>query len=180
MYTRRNRGLAAIGALGVGALVFALGAGAAKAPRLAGKYSTDLTVTYVKSLVGVAKGSHAVRVWTFTPKCATGSCVTLLGRPSIAPGSTTVYVYTLKPVSATQYKGSIKPLLVPCLNPNGSVSFANGIVNYQTIVLNVTRASGGKVTAFTGTQHTIGVPNAAGKAHNCMSGEQRATFKGHS
>jgi hypothetical protein len=177
MSTRRRP--AAAVSLGVIALVCALGASAAKAPRLAGKFQTDLRVTFVKSLVGVAAGSHAVRTWTFVPKCASGSCMTLLDRPSIAPRSTTVYIYTLKPISAKQYKGSIKPVVVPCLNPNGSVRVSNGLVNSQTIVLNVTKASGGKVTAFTGTQHTIGIANAAGKAQGCVNGEQRATFTGH-
>ena len=175
MYARRLRGPVAVVSAGV--LLFPLGAHAAKAPRLAGSYPTNLTVTYVKGLVGLTQGAHAVKSWVFIPRCPSGSCVTVLDRPSIAPGSTTVYVYTLKPVSATQYRGSIKPLVAPCLNPNGSVRINNGIVNYQTITLNVTKASGGKVTAFTGTQHTIAVANAAGKAQGCVSGEQRATFK---
>src|SRR5205085_2488368 len=78
MYAQRRRGLAAIVCVGVMALVSAVGATGAKAPRLAGKFQTDLKVTYVKSLVGVAAGSHAVRTWTFTPKCASGSCTTVL------------------------------------------------------------------------------------------------------
>ncbi len=178
MYARRRRGLTAIVSAGILTLLFALGASAAKAPRLAGSFPTDLTVTYIKNLVGFSRGTHAVRTWTFAPRCAAGSCVTILDRPSILPGSTTLYIYTLKPVSATTYSGSIKPVVVPCLNQNGSVRVATGLTNYQTIVLNVTKAAGGKVTAFTGSQHTITVPTALGKAHACLSGEQRATFKG--
>ena len=178
MHARRGRGLTAMVSAGILTLIFVPGASAAKAPRLSGTFRTELKITYEKNLAGLKVGSSGTTTWTFAPRCRSGSCTTILDRPSILPGSTTVYVYALKPVSATRYGGSIKPVVVPCLNQNGSVRVAAGLTNYQTIVLNVTKAAGGNVTAFTGSQHTIAVPTALGKAHGCTSGEQHATFKG--
>jgi hypothetical protein len=165
MYQRIRLGLGAAVFAAILALVPLLSAGAA-APRLAGTYQTNLTIAYAKNVVNVKAGDHAVRPWTFNPLCTRGGCLTVLYRPSIAPGSTTVYAYTLKPVSATQYKGSIKPALVACFFSNGT-QVAKAYTNHQTLVLIVTKAAGGKVLHYSGTVHTLNLPTAVGKARGC-------------
>jgi len=152
-------------ALTVGVLIVAASS-AGGAPRLAGSYQTVLRITAETNLTAVHAGQEAVKAWTFKPKCASGGCTTMLVRPSIATGSTSTYTYTLRPVSATKYTGSIAPTPVLCLFTNGK-QVPGGYVNHQTMVLNVTKASGGKVVAYSGTNQTVNVLTPAGRSAGC-------------
>ena len=117
-----------------------------------------------------------MKSWTFTPKCATGACATTLVRPSIATGSTSTYTYTLRPVSAAKYTGSIAPVPVLCTFTNGK-QVQGGYVDHQTMVLNVTKASGGKVVAYSGTVHTVNILTPAGRSNGCpATSVQSAAF----
>jgi hypothetical protein len=181
------RGVRVAGAMGVSALLLlaaAAGAGReAPTPRLVGKFPTKLTVTYARSVLTHA-GQHAVRMWTFAPRCASGGCATTLKRPSITPGSTVVFVYTLRPIGARQYKGTGNTVF-DCTTTSGRRA-ARGAVERDTIVLNVTGVEarlvlrGGrspiKVVAYKGTEHAVITPTAAGRSIGCVVGEQRATF----
>jgi hypothetical protein len=167
----------AVAGLVVSLLGLVAAAYAVTAPRLAGRYSTSLTITRVVHIVNVRAGESAVRTWTFRPSCASGGCTTTLDRPSIASASTEVYVYTLKPVSAREYKGSIKPILTPCFFQNGT-QVANAYTTYQTLDLHATKVSRGRIAAYQGTQRTLVNANALGRSHGCpQSGEQDASFK---
>jgi hypothetical protein len=135
-------------------------------PRLAGSYPTLFRITAETNIVGVRTGQQAIKSWAFAPKCASGGCTTSLVRPSIAAGSTATYTYTLRPVSAMKYTGTTAPTPATCTFTNGKV-VQGGYVNHQTMVLNVTKASGGKVVAYSGTTHTVNVLTPAGRASGC-------------
>src|SRR5256885_1741897 len=86
----------------VAALVLASATGASTrqagaTPRLSGRFPTLFRIASQTSIVGVRVGQQAVTTWTFTPRCATGACATVLLRPSIIPGSTVTYSYVLRP-----------------------------------------------------------------------------------
>ena len=142
---------------------------ATTAPRLAGQIPTSLTMTLVQNWhTTLRAGDHAVKTWTFTPQCASGGCTTLLKRPSITEGSTNVYEYTLKPVSAHDYRGVSKTTIVNCFLTNGT-EIANAYTQVQTLTLHVARASRGKAVSYTGTNVNTSTPNATGR------GERRRT-----
>jgi hypothetical protein len=162
-------------AMTVGA-VTVVAASAGGAPRLAGSYQTLLRVTAATNITNISPGQQAVKTWTFSPKCATGGCTTTLVRPSIAPGSTSMYTYTLRPASATKYTGSISPTPVLCSFTNGK-QVPGGYIAHQTMVLNVTKASAGKVVAYSGTVHTVNTLTAAGRSAGCpATSVQSAVF----
>ena len=160
------------------ALPATLGASSVAAPRLAGRFQTSLTITYAKNISGLKAGDHAVKTWTFVPTCASGGCTTRLNRPSIAAGSTTVYIYKLKPTSAREYKGNAVHVVVECVLYSNGQHVPGSYVSTHSMTLKVTKVSGGKVVAYTGTDKTVLVPTATGKARGCTTGEQLATFKG--
>jgi hypothetical protein len=163
----------------IAALAFApIVAAGAETPRFAGKYRTEMTITYVNHVFRVYKGSRAVRTWTFVPRCGSGACLTVLNRPSIATASNRVFVYSIRPSSASQYRGSTKPILDSCFDENGAFVSAEAFTRTQTIVLKVTKVAAGHVVAFTGTEHTVLTPTAVGRQHRCLRGEQLATFSG--
>jgi hypothetical protein len=170
------RGARLAGVVSVSALLLlapaAAGRGSA-APRLVGKFPTKLTITYAKNVL-TRVGQHGVRTWTFAPHCARGACATTFKRPSITPGSTVVFVYTLKPTGARQYKGTGNTVF-DCTTTSGRRA-ARGAVERDTILLNVTKVAAGKVVAYKGTEHAVITPTAAGRAIGCPVGEQRATF----
>jgi hypothetical protein len=156
--------------------VIAADSAASGAPRLAGTYQTLFRITAETNISGIRTGQEAVKAWMFTPTCATGGCATTLVRPSIATGSTSTYTYRLRPVSATKYTGSIAPIPVACTFTNGKV-VQGGYINHQTMVLIVTKASGGKAVAYSGTTHTINVLTPAGRSNGCpATSVQSAAF----
>jgi hypothetical protein len=170
-----RRARVSILALGVGAIT-AAASSAAGSSRLAGSYQTLFRITAETNITGVSTGQEAVKTWTFTPRCATGGCTTTLLRPSIATGSTSTYTYILRPVSATRYTGSVTPAPVFCTFTNGK-QVPGGYVNKQTMVLNVTKTSGGKVVAYSGTTHTVNVLTPAGRSSGCpATSVQSAVF----
>lgn len=176
MHQRIRRGLpVTLGALAL-AVTTLPSAIASTPPRLAGKFRTNLTITYAKNLFNVKVGDRAVRTWMFAPRCRSGACTTVLTRPSIARGTAAIYVYTLRAVSAKEYRGSTEPTLVPCFYANGQ-RLPKAYRNYQSMVLNVTRVAAGKVAAFSGTVHTVNAPTATGKIAGCRFQEQRARFR---
>ena len=160
----------------IGGAIVVASTSASGAPRLAGSYQTDFRITAETNITGIRTGQEAVKTWTFSPKCASGACATVLVRPSIATGSTARYTYTLRPVSATEYTGSIAPVPVFCSFTNGK-QVPGGYINHQTIVLNVTKASAGKVVAYSGTTHTVNTLTAAGRSNGCpATSVQSAVF----
>jgi hypothetical protein len=170
-----RRACVLISALAVGAVIVAASS-AGGVPRLAGSYQTVLRITAAVNITNISPGQEAVKTWTFTPKCATGACTTMLVRPSIAPGSTSTYTYTLRSVSATKYTGSIAPTPILCSFTSGK-QVPGGYTGHQTMVLNVTKASGGKVVAYSGTVHTVNTLTAAGRSAGChATSTQSADF----
>jgi hypothetical protein len=160
----------------IAGVVIVAASSAGGAPRLAGSYRTDFRITAETNITGIRTGQEAVKTWTFSPRCATGACTTMLVRPSIATGSTSTYSYTLRPVSATRYTGSITPVPVLCSFTTGK-QVPGGYINHQTIVLNVTKASAGKVVAYSGTTHTVNTLTAAGRSSGCpATSVQSAAF----
>src|SRR5947208_15165035 len=117
----------------VGAVIVATSS-AGGAPRLAGSYRTLFRITAETNITAVHPGQEAVKTWTFTPRCAAGACTTTLVRPSIATGSSSTYTYTLRPVSAAKYTGSIAPTPVLCSFTNGK-QVQGGYIEHQTMVL---------------------------------------------
>ena len=103
----------------IGAALVVPSSSAGGTPRLAGSYPTLLRITAAVNITSIAPGQQAVKTWKFTPSCAAGACATTLVRPSIAAGSTSTYTYTLLPVSATRYTGSIVPVPVACAFTSG-------------------------------------------------------------
>lgn len=171
----RQRLLTVVGAATL--LVGAASATATTVPRLVGRYSTTLTITKLSHVVNVTVGQTGLRSWTFRPRCPKGGCTTILQRPSIATGSTAIYVYALEPVSAREYRGSSKPILTPCYPANGT-PINGGFTTTQTIDLHITKVAHGRVVAYHGTQTSINIATATGRTHGCAPrGEQDATFK---
>ena len=123
-------------------------------------------------------GTQAVKTWTFTPRCATGSCTTSLARPSILPGSTRVKTYTLKPLSASEYKGAATPTVESCVVRNSKQSVANAYTLSEVLDLHVTRVAKGLVAAYSGTDFLTYSPTAVGRGHGCTPAVQDSTFTG--
>jgi hypothetical protein len=163
-------------AVGLAAVAVTVAASAAApAPRLSGRFPTLMRVTSLSHILDLHVGEQALKTWTFTPRCASGGCTTTLVRPSITPGSTTTFRYTLHATSRRRYTGSIEPLLVLCRLANGQ-EVQGAFTQTQTLVLDVTKVAAGKVVAFKGTERSVNTPTATGRANNCSAGVQVAAF----
>ena len=150
-------------------------------PALAGRYLTDTRVVAVHYNTAVHPGEESSRMWTFIPQCSSANCAITLLRPSILPGSMTVYKYTLRPISATSYRGSrTDPASCQVRRPNGTLSvLPNSFLDHTTITVHATRVSDGKVIAYAGTFLFRAVPQPAARRHGCRwTGRQWIEFLG--
>jgi hypothetical protein len=144
---------------------------------LEGSFLTVLRITKVVGAPNVKAGVAGLGRWTFRPDCRVGACGTLLQRPPRQAGSAAVYVRTLTPVSAAEYRGHSKTILTACVFPDGR-RFAGGYRTTQQIDLHVIRAANGQVAAYAGTQSTRGTATTLGRQHGCpATSEQYASFK---
>lgn len=165
------------------ALALAAVAAAAGGARLAGSFQASLTITALQWPHSTLRvGDRAVRTWTFTPACGAGACTTTLRRPSIAPGSKNVYVYSLEPVGTATYRGLAGPVpngdLCDIYSASGQVTaqYHGAYVRKESITLHVTKVAGGRVAAFSGTDVVTETPTSLGRAHGCPASTQTASF----
>lgn len=149
-------------------------------PRLEGRYTTVTKVIRVQHNTAVYPGETSRRTWSFIPRCTSGGCVTTLLRPSLLPGSRTVYKYKLRSVGGNSYRGQ-RSDRASCqvMKWNGRVSvLRNSFIDYSTITVHVIRTQDGRVTAYNGTFLFRSVPQAAARAHGCTAiGHQWITFR---
>jgi hypothetical protein len=153
----------------LGACLIQVGkAGVATTPRLAGQYLTSVRVLADTSNPPLPVGFTSVRTWRFVQHCSAATCTTTLLRPSIIPGRTTVFRYSLHLVSGTTYKGKLN---VPdaCLEPTRTLPFGS-VVDQETVTIHPTRTSAGKVVAFGGTMLIRVVPTPTARAEGCTAG----------
>jgi hypothetical protein len=113
-------------------------------------------------------GFTSVNTWRFIRHCSGATCTTTLLRPSIIPGRTTVFRYSLHVVSGTTYTGKLN---VPdaCLEPTRILPFGS-VVDHGTVTIRPTRVSAGRVVAFVGTMLIRAVPTPQARAEGCTAG----------
>jgi hypothetical protein len=142
-------------------------AGGVTAPRLVGSYPTSVRIVAdTTANPALPIGYTAVRTWRFVRHCSSSGCTTTLSRPSIVPGSSRVFRYSLRPITGGRYQGTLN---VPDVCYGATKTLAPGsIVDHVVITIRPTRTSAAKVVAFGGTMVLRYVVPAWAKAEGCI------------
>jgi hypothetical protein len=169
----RRRPLA-LSVMAVTGLTLASGAQSAGTAPLVGNYQTSVRIT-AQTQNGNAPpvGFTAVGIWRFARHCSSGTCTETLFRPSIIPGRTTVFEYSLHPVAGGRYSGTVNtPVVCYSAGPPPIKVLPNGsVVDHEVITIQPTRTSAGKVVAYDGTWVLTGAPSQWGRADGCTVNE---------
>lgn len=169
-------GIVAVGLVVIfaGLRLTAHSASADNLPAPLGSYATSVRIVADTTAVPALPIDYSsLGTWTFVRHCSS-SCTTNLLRPSIIPGVSRVFLYSLRAITGG-YQGTLN---IPdvCSEPIQTLP-AGAIVDHEVLTIRPTRMSAGKVTAYTGTMVITYVVSAWAKADGCnVNGSQTSSI----